>query len=63
MVFNFTINCHLEIKYFDQENKHVDESTLETRYLVPLIPHIYDHTFTLKSCKFLYVSVAALDKF
>lgn len=35
IVFNFTINCYIKIKYFSQEHEHVKESNLEIKDLVP----------------------------
>lgn len=53
VVFNFTIKCHVYIKYFGQERESVNESTLELRISVPSIPRIYDDTFCLKKYKFI----------
>lgn len=49
-VSNFIINRHAYIKYLVQERENLDESTLELRYLVSLIPRNY-----LKVFKFIYV--------
>lgn len=45
VVFNFTINYHIQIENFDQEPEHVYELTLELRYLVTIILRIYYHMF------------------
>lgn len=56
LIFNFTTNCHIWIKYFGQKHEQVNESIfLEPKELVPLIPHIYDWKFYLKEYKLIYI--------
>lgn len=36
--FNFTVNRHVQIKYFGQQREYVNESTLELTHSLPLNP-------------------------
>lgn len=43
VVFNFTLNCHVSIKYFGMEHEDVNESTLNLWKLVPIIVFMTVH--------------------